>query len=72
MKFYLLFVGIVASTGKILYECKINSCANSTDDENLMEEDVLIVRRHQHTIRASEPRSGIERFNIICLDLYFV
>ncbi|XP_058791921.1 eukaryotic translation initiation factor 2-alpha kinase-like [Phymastichus coffea] len=55
--------GISSNTGRILYECKMSSCTNATDGESLVEEDILIVRRHQHTIRAGEPRSGIERWN---------
>ncbi|OXU25554.1 hypothetical protein TSAR_012387 [Trichomalopsis sarcophagae] len=55
--------GISSTTGRILYECKMSSCTNKTDGESLVEEDVLIVRHHQHTVRAGEPRTGIERWN---------
>ncbi|KAJ8680408.1 hypothetical protein QAD02_016195 [Eretmocerus hayati] len=55
--------GVSSSTGKIIYECKMSSCSNATDGDNLIEEDVLIIRRHQHTVRAGEPRTGMERWN---------
>ncbi|XP_011506315.1 PREDICTED: eukaryotic translation initiation factor 2-alpha kinase [Ceratosolen solmsi marchali] len=55
--------GVATSTGKILYECKTSSCSNATSADIALEEDVLIVRRHQHTVRAGEPRTGIERWN---------
>lgn len=54
--------GVVSSTGRILYECKMSSCSNKTDGDSLVEEDVLIIRRHQHTVRAGEPRTGMERY----------
>lgn len=56
--------GVSTSTGKILYSCKLSKCTNSTEDNKKIEEkEILIIRRHQHTIRASEPRSGSERWN---------
>ncbi|XP_029032287.1 eukaryotic translation initiation factor 2-alpha kinase isoform X1 [Osmia bicornis bicornis] len=55
--------GISSTTGKILYECGINGCTNSTQKEAFVEQEMLIVQRFQQTVRAVEPRTGIERWN---------
>lgn len=55
--------GVSSRTGKILYECGINGCNNNTDGEGYIEQEVLIVQRLQQTVRAVEPRTGIERWN---------
>ena len=49
------------TTGKVLYECQLSSCTNATDVDSIVEEDILVIRRFQQTIRAGEPRSGVER-----------
>ncbi|XP_043248351.1 eukaryotic translation initiation factor 2-alpha kinase isoform X1 [Colletes gigas] len=54
--------GVSSATGKVLYECGINGCTN-TNGDSYIEQDVLIVRRYQQTVRAVEPRTGIERWN---------
>lgn len=58
---FLLLIGISSTTGKILYECGINGCTNSTQKEAFVEQEMLIVQRFQQTVRAVEPRTGIER-----------
>ncbi|KOC63214.1 Eukaryotic translation initiation factor 2-alpha kinase 3 [Habropoda laboriosa] len=55
--------GVSSTTGKILYECGINGCMNITEGETYIEQEVLVVRRFQQTVRAVEPRTGIERWN---------
>ncbi|XP_076169854.1 eukaryotic translation initiation factor 2-alpha kinase isoform X2 [Ptiloglossa arizonensis] len=55
--------GVSSTTGKILYECGINGCTNNTKGESYIEQNVLIVQRFQQTVRAVEPRTGIERWN---------
>lgn len=48
-------------TGKILYECGISGCINITNGETYIEQEILIVQRFQQTVRAIEPRTGIEK-----------
>ncbi|XP_054012153.1 eukaryotic translation initiation factor 2-alpha kinase [Hylaeus anthracinus] len=55
--------GVSSTTGKVLYECGINGCTNNTRGESYIEQDVLIIQRFQQTVRAVEPRTGIERWN---------
>ncbi|KAG7189624.1 hypothetical protein KM043_017306 [Ampulex compressa] len=55
--------GVSSATGKILYECGISGCLNNTNGDGYIEREVLIVQRLQQTIRAVEPRTGIERWN---------
>ncbi|XP_012284008.1 eukaryotic translation initiation factor 2-alpha kinase [Orussus abietinus] len=55
--------GVSSITGKILYECNINGCVNITKSEGYVDQEVLIVQRFQQTVRAVEPRTGIERWN---------
>ncbi|XP_072750618.1 eukaryotic translation initiation factor 2-alpha kinase [Anoplolepis gracilipes] len=54
--------GVSASTGRILYECKVKECKNNTVEEHL-EYDILVIRRFQQTVRAIEPHTGNERWN---------
>ncbi|CAK9829144.1 Eukaryotic translation initiation factor 2-alpha kinase 3 [Anthophora retusa] len=54
--------GVSSTTGKILYECGISGCTNVTG-ETYIEQEVLVVQRYQQTVRAVEPRTGIERWN---------
>ena len=56
-----LLLGVSSITGKILYECGINGCVNITDGEMYIEQEILIVQRFQQTVRAVEPRTGIEK-----------
>lgn len=53
-------IGVLASTGKVLYECNINECMNNTN-EKYLEHEVLIVKRFQQTVRAIQALTGIER-----------
>ncbi|CAD1475311.1 unnamed protein product, partial [Heterotrigona itama] len=62
MEFELL-LGVSSATGKILYECGINNCVNITDEEMYIKQEILIVQRFQQTVRAVEPRTGIEKWN---------
>lgn len=55
--------GVSSITGKILYECGISGCINITDGETYIKQEVIIVQRFQQTVRAVEPRTGIERWN---------
>ncbi|KZC04854.1 PREDICTED: eukaryotic translation initiation factor 2-alpha kinase-like [Dufourea novaeangliae] len=55
--------GVSSATGKILYECGITGCTNTTKGESYIEKDVLIIQRFQQTVRAVEPRTGNERWN---------
>ncbi|KAK9509499.1 hypothetical protein O3M35_006804 [Rhynocoris fuscipes] len=54
--------GVDVSTGRVLYECSMNRCDNTTDDE-IVPGDIVLVQRNTQTVRAVEPRSGIERWN---------
>ncbi|KAL7303663.1 hypothetical protein TKK_0003807 [Trichogramma kaykai] len=56
--------GISSATGKVIYECIMRSCIDANNKEEKQEdEDVLVVQRHQHIVRAGEPKTGIERWN---------
>jgi translation initiation factor 2-alpha kinase 3 len=52
---------VSASTGAVLYECRVNECKNETVYKEYLKQDVLIIQRFQQTIRAVEARTGIER-----------
>lgn len=67
--------GVSKNSGKLLYECSMHGCTNHTkigeedeDENNLLEhnptiDDVIVIRRQTQTVRAIEPRSGLERWN---------
>lgn len=60
--------GIASESGRVLYECSMKGCVNSTDVDSdrsseTIAEDVIIVRRKSQTVRAIEPRTGGERWN---------
>ncbi|KAK0161627.1 hypothetical protein PV327_010080 [Microctonus hyperodae] len=56
--------GVSSKTGKIIYQCNINGCTNMTDgDSYINQQDILIIKRYQQTVRAVEPRTGQERWN---------
>uniref|UniRef100_A0A336MCR2 non-specific serine/threonine protein kinase n=1 Tax=Culicoides sonorensis TaxID=179676 RepID=A0A336MCR2_CULSO len=65
--------GVSTRTGQILYQCSMKGCTNFTisDDEankkqkqhDALLDDVMIVRRETQTVRAVDPRSGVERWN---------
>lgn len=46
-------------TGRVLYECNLDGCDNLTELE--AEGDVVLVQRQTQTVRAVEPRTGVER-----------
>lgn len=56
-----VLIGVHTSTGRILYECDITGCKNNTDGEGYLEQEVLVIKRLQQTVRAVEARTGIER-----------
>ncbi|KAB0801166.1 hypothetical protein PPYR_05520 [Photinus pyralis] len=54
--------GVALHTGQTLYECSLGGCHNTTEyTEDVL--DVIIVERKTHTVRAVEPRTGVERWN---------
>ncbi|XP_011867892.1 PREDICTED: eukaryotic translation initiation factor 2-alpha kinase-like [Vollenhovia emeryi] len=56
--------GVAANTGKILFECSgFSGCDNSTNHQEYVEQDILIIQRFQQTVRAVEVRKGSERWN---------
>lgn len=61
--------GISAQSGRIIYECSMHGCSNSTDSnkdesiESTTDEEIVVVRRQTQTVRAIEPRTGGERWN---------
>nr|XP_023011887.1 eukaryotic translation initiation factor 2-alpha kinase [Leptinotarsa decemlineata] len=52
--------GVGFRSGTLYYECTSVKCSNK-DDQNV--DDVLLIERSTHTIRAVEPRTGTERWN---------
>jgi len=48
-------------TGQLLYECDMTQCNNITSNSLNIDGHILILQRQTQTVRASEPRSGIER-----------
>lgn len=63
--------GISAHSGRVIYECSMHGCTNSTDldpndDDSInstTDEEIVVVRRQTQTVRAIEPRTGGERWN---------
>ena len=51
--------GVIAKTGRVVYECSMDGCTNSTD--NFTSDDIVIVQRQTQTVRAIEARTGVER-----------
>ncbi|XP_071947965.1 eukaryotic translation initiation factor 2-alpha kinase 3-like [Antedon mediterranea] len=56
-------VGINAHSGKVRYTCSSGGCKMLGDDQVTDDEDLIVVERKQHTVRAVEQRTGIERWN---------
>ncbi|KAF5300197.1 hypothetical protein FQA39_LY11231 [Lamprigera yunnana] len=54
--------GMLLNSGKQLYECSLNGCQNLTNYASNMD-NIIIIERKTHTVRAIEPRTGIERWN---------
>ncbi|XP_057656757.1 eukaryotic translation initiation factor 2-alpha kinase [Diorhabda carinulata] len=52
--------GVGFRTGTFYYECNAVKCSNLEETDT---DDVLLVERSTHTIRAIEPRTGNERWN---------
>ncbi|VVC32390.1 Hypothetical protein CINCED_3A017374 [Cinara cedri] len=56
--------GVDMNTGQLLYECDMAQCNNITSNSfTNIDGNILILQRQTQTVRASEPRSGIERWN---------
>ncbi|KAG8263576.1 Eukaryotic translation initiation factor 2-alpha kinase 3 [Homalodisca vitripennis] len=53
--------GVEVDTGRVLYECTMGGCDNLTEAEVVG--DVVLVQRQTQTVRAVEPRTGIEKWN---------
>ena len=53
--------GIDARTGTLLYECSMQGCENTAANSSEVEE-VLVLKRLTHTVRAVEPRTSFERY----------
>lgn len=51
--------GVEVDTGRVLYECSLGGCDNLTETEAAG--DVMLVQRLTQTVRAVEPRTGVER-----------
>lgn len=50
------------NTGQLLYECDMAQCNNITSNScTNINGNILILQRQTQTVRASDPRSGIER-----------
>ncbi|CAH1964479.1 unnamed protein product [Acanthoscelides obtectus] len=52
--------GLGLRTGSLYYECTSVSCSNTVEQDV---DDVLLVERSTHVVRAIEPRTGSERWN---------
>ncbi|XP_035719157.1 eukaryotic translation initiation factor 2-alpha kinase-like [Vespa mandarinia] len=55
--------GVLSTTGKILYECKIDGCRNYTTTDTHIDKEILVIQHFQQTVRAVEPHSGAEKWN---------
>ncbi|KAL0269936.1 UNVERIFIED_CONTAM: hypothetical protein PYX00_007511 [Menopon gallinae] len=53
--------GVSLQSGKILYECSMKGCENSSRANDVG--DILVIQRLGQTVRAIEPRTGSERWN---------
>ncbi|CAH1103142.1 unnamed protein product [Psylliodes chrysocephalus] len=53
--------GVGFRTGQFKYECNSIKCSNTEEGND--GDDVLVIERSTHTIRAVEPRTGSERWN---------
>lgn len=51
--------GVGFRTGTLFYECSSLRCSNNVNNDD----DVLLVERSTRTIRAVEPRTGVEKWN---------
>lgn len=56
--------GIRLTDGSLLYECSFDGCQQSADNNDSTSDDVLIVQKHSHGVRALHPRTGKEKWNI--------
>lgn len=54
--------GVALNSGKCLYVCSPVNCKNMTDDLDVASY-VAVIERSTRTVRAIEPRTGIERWN---------
>ncbi|XP_014241196.1 eukaryotic translation initiation factor 2-alpha kinase [Cimex lectularius] len=53
--------GIDAKTGNVMYECSMAKCDHPNGTNKPA--DVVLVQRQTQTVRAIEPKSGVERWN---------
>ncbi|GLV37655.1 pancreatic eIF-2alpha kinase [Carabus blaptoides fortunei] len=53
--------GVALNSGKLIYECSLDGCKNQSNYANY--EDLILLERNTQTVRAIEPRSGLERWN---------
>lgn len=51
--------GVNVKTGKVVYECTPSKCSQNRHNN----EELLIIERNTQTVRAVDPRSGVERWN---------
>ncbi|XP_060805895.1 eukaryotic translation initiation factor 2-alpha kinase [Amyelois transitella] len=57
-----LWLGVDAHSGRVVYECGTAGC--STEQQTAASgHDVIVLRRHSNTVRALDPRNGIEKWN---------
>ncbi|XP_077291029.1 pancreatic eIF-2alpha kinase [Arctopsyche grandis] len=66
------FIGVSTRTGRTVFQCSSKGCINSTDlsesknyawDGDNIEEEILRIHLTTQTVRAAEPRSGLEKWN---------
>lgn len=55
--------GIRLSDGSLLYECSFDDCQPNNENESTSDE-VLIVQKKSHGVRAVDPRTGKEKWNM--------
>ena len=55
--------GIDAITGRLQYSCSRDGCHTEPPAASSSSNPFLVIRRHTKTVRAIEPRTGLERWN---------
>jgi eukaryotic translation initiation factor 2-alpha kinase 3 len=55
--------GVDLESGNIIYECTLKGCDRNFTGQDDESQQVLVVQRQTQTIRALEPRTGLERWN---------
>lgn len=60
------------NTGQLLYECDMAQCNNITSNSFTgIDGNILILQRQTQTVRASDPRNGIERYSTFKIHYVF-